>query len=94
MIDIVGIVFAIFCAGIIAWRVMAVVNKQDRKNRRHCYARWLSFGLSYSLLLLAAMATVSLAMQGSLRLADVLWMTASAGMILFDRRQPPSGDPR
>lgn len=74
------------CAGLIAWRVTSVLNHLDFRNRQHAYWRWLLFGLSYSVLLVAALGSTVQILEGRALIGDWLWLLASTGLILFDRR--------
>lgn len=82
----VAITLAGACAGLIAWRVMSVLNHLNFHSRQHTYFRWLAFGLSYSLLLIAAFGSTVQILEGRAITGDWLWLLASAGLIVFDRR--------
>lgn len=82
----IAITIAGACAVLIAWRVMSVLNHLNFRNRQHTYWRWLMFGLSYSLLLIAVCGSTVQILEGRSVAGDWIWLLASAGLIAFDRR--------
>jgi hypothetical protein len=48
---------------------------------------WLAFGGSYALLAMASMGSMAHIIEGQGTYPDWIWLTASCGLILFDRRR-------
>lgn len=67
-----------------AWVVNAL-RFTDRGGRS--WLAWEAFGLSYCVLVLAAGGSAWQIAQGRHCVGDWLWLIASAGLILFDRRR-------
>lgn len=77
---------ALFLALIIALRCVRVIYHMDFKQRAIPYLQWLGFGVSYALLTVASLGAAVHILQGQGNPGDWGWLTASAGLILFDRR--------
>lgn len=76
------------CALIIFVRAVNVLRHMDVRKRSRNYITWLAFGISYALLATAAAGALFALWGGRLDLGYLIWLAASAGLILFDRRPP------
>lgn len=86
MIYAVAMMVAVTCAALVCWRATGVLNDQNIRSRVHGYPRWLAFGLSYSILMIAAIGSVVHIWQGHATTGDWLWLIAAGGLVVFDRR--------
>lgn len=71
----------------IAVRCFCVLHKMDMHSRRCSYGWFLAFGLSYATLMIAALGAAIHISEGHGITGDWLFLLASAGMIVFDRRR-------
>ena len=78
---------ATFCGVVIFARAVNVIRHMDRKKWSGRYITWLAFGLSYALLAVASFGAVLAIWEGRLEAEHMVWLAASAGLILFDRRK-------
>lgn len=86
MTDIASQILSLICAILVSWRVISVLNSLSVQDRDQGYFRWLVFGLSYSMLMMAAIASTVHVWQGVSGAVDWLWLAAAAGIVVFDRR--------
>jgi len=75
-------------AGVVIFvRALNVLRKMNVHERSEHYLAWLAFGLSYALLAVAAAGAVIAIWSGEFAFGHLIWLGASAGLILFDRRR-------
>ena len=79
-------VAAIAMAALVLGRCGWVINTMDARARNRHYVPWLLFGLSYGLLAISACGSAAQVVEGHAGPGDWLWLTASVGLIVFDRR--------
>lgn len=75
------------CACVVFWRAVCVVSHLDFRRRTQHYVHWLLFGLGYILLALCALGSLPQIWRDCLDFRDILWVVASAMLIIFDRRR-------
>ena len=80
-------VIATACGAVIFFRAVNVIRHMDRRTWTGRYITWLAFGLSYALLAVASLGSVISFWQGRFEIEHIVWLGASAGLILFDRRK-------
>lgn len=74
-------------AGVVTVRCFCVIRKMQLRGRSCSYPRFLGFGVAYAVLMTAALWAAIELLQGSGGFRDLMWLAASAGLILFDRRR-------
>lgn len=72
---------------VVAWRAICVISNMDIRRRAHCYPRFAGFGCGYILLALEALGSIPLYWQPQIDIGAVMWVTASALLILCDPRR-------
>jgi len=77
---------AVGLAAIVLGRCAWVINHLSWRHRGRPYPAWLAFGLSYALLAICACGSAAQIVVGRAGAGDWLWLLASAGLIVFDRR--------
>lgn len=80
-------VLAVALAAVIAIRCVRVIHNMNPSKRNGIgYFHWLAFGISYGVLCIAAIGAALHICNGTGIIGDWLWLGASTGLILFDRR--------
>lgn len=72
---------------IIAFRCIRVIHNMDLRHRSVSYWRWALFGLSYAVTCIAALGAAAHIIENHGNAGDWMWLSAGAGLILFDRRK-------
>lgn len=73
-------------AALIAWRCFMVLHGMNIAARRCSLVHFWLFGLSYATLMIASIGAAIHITRGEGITGDWLFLMASTGMILFDRR--------
>lgn len=79
--------FATVCGVVVFVRAVNVIRHMDRRAWGGHYLTWFAFGISYATLACASAGAVIALWEGSFAIAQVFWLGASAGLIVFDRRR-------
>lgn len=77
---------AVGMAGVVLARCAWVINHMQFRNRGRPYLSWLAFGASYAVLAISACGSAAQIVDGRAWPGDWMWLAASCGLILFDRR--------
>ena len=77
---------ALFMAAVILVRAVCVLHGMDFKTRSRNYVMWLLFGCSYIALAVAGLGSALQIFEDRGNVGDWLWLFASFGLIVFDRR--------
>lgn len=77
----------ILAAGVVMVRCICVLWGANRRTHKRGGLHFLAFGASYILLAATAFNTALAALEGAPALNAVGFLFASAGLILFDRRE-------
>lgn len=77
---------AVAMGALILARCAWVVNTLHPAARDRPYLPWLAFGVSYALLAISACGSAAQIVEGRAGAGDWLWLLASTGLIVFDRR--------
>lgn len=85
-------VLAVVLAAVVMVRCVCVIHDMHPRFAGH-YGAWLGYGLSYAVLCVAAGASAARIVEGPGCITDWLWLTASTGLIAFDRRKAVSPRP-
>lgn len=78
---------ALALAGVIVARCVSVINCMHLRGRDRPYMPWLMFGGCYSLLAMASLGSAAHIIEGYGTAGDWIWLCASCGLIVFDRRK-------
>lgn len=78
---------AIGMAIVVAGRCCWVINHLNWRDRGRAYLPWLAFGASYALLAVCALGAAVQIVDGRAAAGDWMWLAASCGLIVFDRRK-------
>ena len=74
-------------AAVVAFRCFRVILHMNMRQRTAHYLKWLLFGLSYGVLMVAALGAAWHISTNQGTGGDALFLIASAGLIIFDRRR-------
>lgn len=78
---------AITMAFTIVGRCVMVINSMHPESRDRRYCVWLAFGISYAMLALGGLGSMVQIIEGRGCAGDWIWLLASTGLIVFDRRR-------